>query len=108
MYKITTVCNAGVGTSAFARSLIESAVTELGYDKSDFLVECTDISGASGLAVDLIVTTPSIIDRIPPGFGKPVPAITVKSLVSGTEEMKAALTPYLEEAVTKGKIQKLG
>lgn len=106
MYKIMAVCNAGVGTSAFAKGLIETAIKELGYNVKDFKVECTELAGSGALKVDLIVTVETLKDRIKPSFGDPIPIVPVKSLVSGTEEMKEAIGPYLEAALAEGKVSK--
>lgn len=105
MITITCVCNAGVGTSAFATGLVKECVEDLGYSKTDIRVECTELMGSRGLRCDLIITQKALVGRIPQGPNNP-PVEGVSSLVSGKEEMTAAIKLYLEKAFEEGKIKK--
>lgn len=107
MFYIVTVCNCGVGTSAFSRKLVSDAVEELGYNKSDVKVECTEIIGVKGLKPDVIVTTKVLAKRMPQPGGKLRAVIGVKSLVKDKDGMKESLKPILDQAHEEGLIRLL-
>lgn len=109
MYKITAVCNAGVGSSAFCKGLIQKAAKSLGYKISDLNVDCTEIMGSKGLRVDLVVTQKILLEKVAKNVkngGSSTPVVGVASLVSDIEAMAEAIGPYLKEAEAAGKIHK--
>ncbi len=109
MYKVTAVCNAGVGSSAFCKGLIQKAAKSLGYKASDFSIDCTEIMGSKGLRVDLIVTQKTLLEKVTKNVqngGSNTPVVAVASLVSDIEAMAEAIGPYLKKAEEAGKIHK--
>lgn len=109
MYKITAVCNAGVGSSAFCKGLIQKAVKSLGYNAKNFSIDCTELMGSKGLRVDLIVTQKTLLEKVTKNVtngGSSTPVVGVASLVSDIESMAEALRPHLIDAERAGKISK--
>ena len=109
MYKVTAVCNAGVGSSAFCKGLIQKAAKSLGYRPSDFMIDCTEIMGSKGLKVDLVVTQKTLLEKVEKNVhsaGSSTPVVGVASLVSDIEAMAEAIGPYLIKAEEDGKIHK--
>ena len=95
MYKITTVCVAGIGTSMIAREIVSKAVEKLGYG-GQVSVDACELSSAGSLDCDLIVTSKELGDKIPPSFIRPIPVIPVSSIVDEAG-ITAALKPVLEK-----------
>lgn len=95
MYKITTVCVAGIGTSMIARDIVSTVVKKLGYGNS-VSVDACELGSAGSLDCDLIVTSKDLADKIPPSFIRPIPVIPVSSIVD-EKEITAAIKPILEE-----------
>lgn len=95
MYKITTVCVAGIGTSMIAKDIVSRVVEKLGYGQQ-VSVDACELGSAGSLDCDLIVTSKELGDKIPPSFIRPVPVIAVSSIVdeAGITE---ALRPVLEQ-----------
>ena len=106
MYRITTVCRAGVGTSAFAKKLVQAAVDELGYNLRDFQINCEEVNMARGITNGLIVTQKVLLSKMPEPHGNLDGVIGVESIVKDVEALKTKIAPYLEEAEKKGKIHK--
>ncbi len=107
MVHIIAVCNCGVGTSAFSRKLIYETVEELGFNKDEVKVECTEVSVVKGFKPDVIVTSNILVNRMPKVGGKLKAVIGVKSLVKDKDGMKEGLLPVLEEACNEGKIHRI-
>ncbi len=105
-YKITAVCRAGVGTSAFAKKLIQTAVKELGYDPRQFIIDCNEVMFARGIREGVIVTQKTLLSSLPQASGKLDAVIGVNSIVKDVEALKAELGPVLEKAEAEGKIKK--
>ncbi len=105
-YKITAVCRAGVGTSAFAKKLIETAVTELGYNKRQFIIDCNEVMFARGIREGIIVTQKTLLKSLPEPSGKLDAIIGLDSIVKDVEALKTQLKPVLEKAEAEGKIKK--
>lgn len=95
MYKIATVCVAGIGTSMIARDIVSSVVKKLGYGDS-VSVDACELGSAGSLDCDLIVTSRDLADKIPPSFIKPVPVLPVSSIVDETG-ITVALKPILDK-----------
>lgn len=106
MYKITTVCRAGVGSNAFAKKLVQTAVSELGYNLREFQINCEEINMAKGITSGLIVTQKVLLPKMPEPHGNLDGVIGVESIVKDVEALKEKIGPYLEEAEKQGKIHK--
>ena len=109
MYRITAVCNAGVGSSAFCKGLIQKAVKMLGYKTSGIMIDCTELMGSKGLKVDLVVTQKTLFEKVTKNVvsgGSNTPMVGVASLVSDIEAMAEAIGPHLKEAEASGKISR--
>lgn len=95
MFKITTVCNAGVATSIIAKGLVEKVVEKLGY-KNFVKVEACDIGATGTLDSDLIVTSRDLAKMITPSFMGEIPVVTVNNIVS-SDGILETLKPILDE-----------
>ena len=83
MYKITTVCVAGIGTSMIARDIVSKAVEKLGYG-GQVSVEACELGSAGSLDCDLIVTSKELGDKIPPSFISIVTDVAPASIAFST------------------------
>lgn len=103
MLKIYAVCASGIGTSLFARKLIEDSIRDLGYDLDHFRISCVGFQETTGLNADLFITGSTIAKNIvdQPGTEK----VVVKNMINDKEGMKTALAPVLEKAKEAGKIK---
>jgi len=89
--KIAAVCMFGMGTGFIFKAAVEDTAKKLGYDVS---VEVVDSGGASGMNVDLYVTTPFLAKGLSVPKGTPivtVPSFTNKALI------EEKLGPVLKE-----------
>lgn len=59
MIRIATVCGVGMGSSLLLRMYTEDVLRELGIEAS---VEALDASQARGARVDLILTSPALVE----------------------------------------------
>ena len=106
MFKITTVCRAGVGTSAFAKKLVQTAVSELGYDPKQFAINCDEVNMAKGIRDGIIVTQTTLLPKMPQPHGNLLGVIGVESIVKDVDALKEKIAPYLADAEAKGLIHK--
>lgn len=95
MYKIATVCVAGIGTSMIARDIVSNAVKKLGYEGSVSVNAC-ELGAAGSLDCDLIVTSKDLASKIPSSFIRPIPVVSVASIVDETG-ITAAIKPILDK-----------
>jgi len=94
MYKVVTVCVAGIGTSMIARDIVSNVVKRLGYGKQ-VSVDACELGAAGSLDCDLIVTSKELADKIPPSFIKPIPVVSVSSIVD-EQKIAEVLKPVLD------------
>lgn len=105
MYKIVTICVNGVGTSIMAKRLVSNSIQELGYDLENIDIDETSMSKIDSVHCDLIVTTVGLISRIPQNVKDNIHVVTVANMISGKNQMKEALKPYLQEALNKNLVR---
>ncbi len=106
MFKIMSVCNCGIGTSAFSRGLVLKVLEELNYDLRDFKVECTEVMGIRGVKADVLITQKTLLPKMPEPDGKLRGVIGLTSLVKDKEGLMEQLVPILEQAEAEGLIHK--
>ncbi|NIS78684.1 MAG: PTS ascorbate transporter subunit IIB [Anaerolineales bacterium] len=87
---IATACGVGMGSSLVLRMYTEDVLKELGVEAK---VEAMDVPQAKGAKVDLVLTSPALVDNVSGGRAKikPISNYIDKSLI------KAALIEYFEE-----------
>jgi PTS system ascorbate-specific IIB component len=90
MIHIATACGAGMGSSLVLRMYTEDVLKELGVEAN---VEAMDVPQVKGAKVDLVLTSPALVDNVSGGRAKvkPISNYIDKSLI------KAALIEYLDE-----------
>jgi PTS system ascorbate-specific IIB component len=90
MIRIATACGVGMGSSLVLRMYTEDVLKELGVDAK---VEAMDVPQAKGAKVDLILTSPALIEVVSGGRAavKGISNYIDKSLI------RAALIEYFEE-----------
>ncbi len=90
MIHIATACGVGMGSSLVLRMYTEDVLKELGVEAK---VEAMDVPQAKGAKVDLVLTSPALVDNVSGGRAKikPISNYIDKSLI------KAALIEYFEE-----------
>jgi PTS system ascorbate-specific IIB component len=90
MILIATACGAGMGSSLVLRMYAEDVLKELGVKAS---VEAMDVPQVKGAKVDLVLTSPALVDNVSGGRAKvkPISNYVDKSLI------RAALIEYFEE-----------
>ena len=106
-YRITTVCRAGVGTSAFAKKLVQDAVEEMGYDRSQFLIDSNEVMFAKGIRDGVIITQTVLLDKLKANE-KVDAVIGLDNIIRDKEQLIEQLTPVLAAAEAAGKIKKRG
>lgn len=88
--RIITVCGVGMGSSLLLRMYTEDVLQELGIDAK---VEASDATQARGARVDLILTSPALVEVC---SGGKAPVKAIKSFVNKAE-IRAALEEFLNE-----------
>ena len=90
MIHIATACGVGMGSSLVLRMYTEDVLKELGVEAN---VEAMDVSQAKGAKVDLVLTSPALIEVVSGGKAvvKGISNYVDKSLI------RAALIEYFEE-----------
>jgi PTS system ascorbate-specific IIB component len=90
MIHIATACGVGMGSSLVLRMYTEDVLKELGVEAN---VEAMDVSQAKGAKVDLVLTSPALVEVVSGGMAivKGVSNYIDKSLI------RAALIEYFEE-----------
>jgi PTS system ascorbate-specific IIB component len=90
MIHIATACGAGMGSSLVLRMYTEDVLKELGVEAD---VEAMDVPQVKGAKVDLVLTSPALVENVSGGRAKvkPISNYIDKSLI------RAALIEYLEE-----------
>jgi PTS system ascorbate-specific IIB component len=88
--KIITVCGVGMGSSLLLRMYTEDVLRDLGVDAK---VEASDATQARGARVDLILTSPALVE-VCSGGNAPVRAI--KSFINKAE-IRAVLEAFISE-----------
>jgi len=90
MINIATACGVGMGSSLILRMYTEDVLKELGVKAN---VEAMDVPQAKGAKVDLVLTSPSLVEVVSGGKGvvKGISNYIDKSLI------RAALIEYFEE-----------
>lgn len=90
MYKVTTVCINGMGSSLVLRLNVERAFAELGIEAE---VEACDFSSFSGKTPDIVVTSPSLADQIPDS--KDMIVISIVNFID-VDQMKSKIKEALK------------
>ena len=90
MIYIATACGVGMGSSLVLRMYTEDVLKELGVEAK---VEAMDVPQAKGAKVDLVLTSPALIEVVSGGKAivKGISNYIDKSLI------RAALIEFLEE-----------
>jgi PTS system ascorbate-specific IIB component len=90
MIYIATACGVGMGSSLVLRMYTEDVLKELGVEAK---VEAMDVPQAKGAKVDLVLTSPALVEVVSGGRGvvKGISNYIDKSLI------RAALIEYFEE-----------
>jgi PTS system ascorbate-specific IIB component len=90
MIHIATACGVGMGSSLVLRMYTEDVLKELGVEAK---VEAMDVPQAKGAKVDLVLTSPALVEVVSGGRGvvKGISNYIDKSLI------RAALIEYFEE-----------
>ena len=88
--KILTICGVGMGTSLLLRMNVEDVLKEMGIQAD---VEAADANGAKGARVDLILTSPPLVEACSGGYA---PVKVIKSFVN-TAEIRLVLTTFFME-----------
>ena len=90
MIQIATACGVGMGSSLVLRMYTEDVLKELGVEAK---VEAMDASQAKGAKVDLLLTSPTLIDVVSGGRA------TVKGISNYIDKslIRAALIEFFEE-----------
>ena len=90
MIQIATACGVGMGSSLVLRMYTEDVLKELGVEAR---VEAMDVPQAKGAKVDLVLTSPVLVEVVSGGRGvvKGISNYIDKSLI------RAALIEYFEE-----------
>ncbi|HEY47859.1 MAG: hypothetical protein AMJ88_11905 [Anaerolineae bacterium SM23_ 63] len=90
MIHIATACGVGMGSSLVLRMYTEDVLKELGVEAR---VEAMDVPQAKGAKVDLILTSPALVEVVSGGRGvvKAISNYVDKSLI------RNALIEYFEE-----------
>lgn len=90
MISIATACGVGMGSSLILRMYTEDVLKELGVEAD---VEAMDVPQAKAAKVDLVLTSPALIEVVSGGKGvvKGISNYIDKSLI------RAALIEYFEE-----------
>lgn len=110
MLKITAICGCGIGTSVFAKTLINSCCEELGYDTSCLSVNTDELGATRGVTSDIVVTSAGLYDRVAELLkDKPyVNVISVENICSGKDELREKIAPLFEKFEKEGKLDKIG
>ena len=90
MLKIATVCGVGMGSSLLLRMYTEDVLQQMNIEAS---VEAMDVSQARGARVDLILTSPALVESCSGGNAivKPIRNYIDKTLI------RSAIDEYLNE-----------
>ena len=90
MIHIATACGVGMGSSLVLRMYTEDVLKELGVEAK---VEAMDVPQVKGAKVDLVLTSPALVEVVSGGRGvvKGISNYIDKSLI------RAALIEYFEE-----------
>lgn len=91
MLKILTVCAVGVGSSLMLKMNANTILKKHGYKAS---IENTNMTGAGGFAVDILITTADIYNQIRKINAKEV--IILENMVS-KKELEEKLIPACEK-----------
>ncbi len=92
MINILCVCSVGVGSSLMLKMNAEKVLKNNGY--KDFHVENTNVAGAGGMDVDVLITTPDVFDQIHGCKSKQT--VLMDNMVS-KKELNEKLTKAVEE-----------
>jgi|Deesub1362A_J573_1020465.scaffolds.fasta_scaffold00927_14 PTS system ascorbate-specific IIB component len=90
MIRIMTVCGVGMGTSLLLRMHVEDVLKDLGVRAQ---VEAQDANQARGARVDLILTSPPLVDVCSGGHA---PVRAIHSFVD-KDEIRRVLVEFLQE-----------
>lgn len=90
MIEILTVCGVGMGTSLLLRMNTEDVLKELGVEAS---VQASDATQAKGARVDLILTSPPLVEACSGGKGE---VRTIHRFVD-KDEIRSVLLEFLKE-----------
>jgi len=90
MLKIMTVCGVGMGTSLLLRMNTEDVLKELGVEAR---VEAQDANQARGARVDLILTSPPLVEACSGGRAE---VRVIKSFIN-KDEIRSVLVEFLKE-----------
>lgn len=90
MIEILTACGVGMGTSLLLKMYTEDVLKELGVEAR---VQASDASQARGARVDLILTSPPLVEACSGGRGT---VRVIKSFVD-KDEIRSVLVEFLEE-----------
>ena len=105
MVNIYAVCASGIGTSLFARKLINDSIKDMGYNLEDFNVSCIGMQEAVGTNADMFITGSTIANNLPKKDG--VDIVVVSNMINDKKGMIEALTPLLEKYLEQGRVHKL-
>ncbi|MBI9052087.1 MAG: PTS sugar transporter subunit IIB [Anaerolineaceae bacterium] len=89
-FRILTVCGVGMGTSLLLRMMVEDVLQEMNFKAE---VEASDANSAKGARVDLILTSPPLVEACTGGYAQ---VRVIKSFVN-TEEIRQVLTEFFDE-----------
>ncbi|MDI3536779.1 MAG: ascorbate system component [Eubacteriaceae bacterium] len=91
MFKVLTVCAVGVGSSLMLKMNAGTILKNHGYKAS---IENTNMSGASGCRVDILITTEDVYKQIKNVNTKEV--VILKNMVS-KKELEEKLIPVCQK-----------
>ncbi len=90
MIRIITVCGVGMGSSLLLRMYTEDVIKELGIEAR---VEASDATQARGARVDLILTSPPLVQVCSGGHAE---VRAIKSFIN-KDEIRLVLSAFLQE-----------
>ena len=108
MIRITAICGCGIGTSVFAKTLINESCDELGYDTSDLNVNTDEIGATRGVTSEIVVTSAALYDRVSELLQDKsyVNIISVENICSGKDELKEKIAPLFAKYAEEGRLGK--
>ncbi|MCK5053835.1 MAG: PTS sugar transporter subunit IIB [Anaerolineales bacterium] len=93
MIKILTVCGVGMGTSLLLRMYTEDVLHEMGVEAK---VEASDSTQARGARVDLILTSPPLVEKCSGGHAE---VQVIKSFLD-KDEIRSVIEDFLKRQGT--------
>ena len=93
MIKILTVCGVGMGTSLLLRMYTEDVLREMGVEAK---VEASDSTQARGARVDLILTSPPLVEKCSGGHAE---VQVIKSFLD-KDEIRSVIEDFLKRQGT--------